>query len=224
LTYHGHTRSTSHLDIWGLCLETIKNIIIARDMHPKRILDLGAHHGQGLRLLGTASGCERYVMVEPMPQNVDVILGILEHRGARPSAELFPGVIGRTPGTTTLFSLPGFDQSSNLFNTRGGAYGDAVPVEVPIIDFPGIINMLGGDIDFMKCNIEGAEFALMDDGFFDNISDGFVLEAHNMHCPAAGGGYRNVQELIDGLKDDFDIVSHGTLEHKYCFLSGIRMR
>lgn len=221
MSYVGHITETAPLNIHELCLYTIKKY----GLSPRRVLDLGAHHGQGLKLLGDASHCERYVMVEPMAKNISVIKGILASRNddAIPKASLFPGVVGKEPGFVKFYELPDNDESSNLYNSRNIAlYGKAQETNVSVATFNEIIDQLGGNIDFLKCNIEGGEYQLINDGFFNHV-DAFLAEVHNIHCPRDNGSWMNVNDFIKSLQDKFELVSHGSLHHKYCFVSGRRL-
>lgn len=221
MSYKGHTFETAPLGIYELCLDVIKKY----GLSPKRILDLGSHHGQGLKLLGDASHCERYVMVEPMAKNVAVIRSVLASRSSDsiPHASMFPGIVGKEQGFAKFYELQDNDESSNLYNSRDVAsYGKADETIVPVATFDDITGHMGGRIDFLKCNIEGGEYQLIHDGFF-NLVDSFLVEVHNIHCPRGDGTWMNVLDFIAPLQNDFELISHGELYHKYCFVSGLRI-
>lgn len=211
MTYIGHCNDTRHLDIFGICRRTIErtNATVAT------IVDLGAHHGEGVTLLGSQiPTCTRYMMVEPAPRCIEKIKQATDHQI---HIELIEAILGIEDGSTKFYDLPDADASGNVYSAREG-YGPADMIDVKIIDWRKIMPT---PIDFVKCNIEGGEYELMEQGFFDNVQ-AFVIECHNKHVKNDDGNYRNVKELIDGLSKDFNIESHGTLSHKYCFISGIR--
>ena len=134
---------------------------------------------------------------------------IQNHPGA--NLDLIEGVIGKREGEVEFYQLENDDdQSGNMFSNRNGQYGSAALTKVKVVDYTSLFKK----IDFVKCNIEGGEYQLLEDGFFDMV-DSFVMEVHNVHVP--GKNYKNV---IETLQDKFDMEIWGNLNYKYCFING----
>lgn len=212
MSYLYHNNETHNLDIHGLCLKTL----IDFSKKPKNILDLGAHHGQGVKkLFDQLNNVEKYMMVEPAPKCIKIIENmLLELKNDKLS--LVSGVINKTEGEITFFDMPNTDESSNLFGARVG-YGTPEEISVKMHPFQSL-----GHFDFVKCNIEGHEYKLIEDGFFDQV-DSFLIEIHQRHVKKTNDEYYTITDAINVLKDKFDLVSHGQLQHKYCFLAGVKV-
>lgn len=196
--------------IYGLCNQ------LAAEVPCASVLDLGARHGEGFVLFGSKTQhCELYVMVEPSPRCIPKIQELIG-KHAETSIELVPGVLGRADGTVELIMFDADnDQSANTFTTRGGQYGPSTSTTVTVFSYDhGILN--NHYFDIAKVNIEGGEYQLVDDGYFTPARIGaFVMEAHNAHVPG-----RTYKDVIAALESQYDIVSYGDLNYKYCFLVG----
>lgn len=216
--YMGHM-GPAYGGIYGLCNQ------LATEVPCTSILDLGARHGEGFVLFGSKTHqirwavadqhCELYVMVEPSPRCIPKIQELIG-RHTETSIELIPGVLGRVDGAVELIMFDADnDQSANTFTTRGGQYGPSTSTTVPVFSYDhGILN--NRHFDIAKVNIEGGEYQLIDDGYFTPARIGaFVMEAHNAHVPG-----RTYKDVIAALGSQYDIVSYGDLNYKYCFLVG----
>lgn len=213
MAYLGHI--DRHPNIYHLSQEVIDSL-----GHPVDLLfDLGARHGEGLSELGSRCSGD-YVMVEPAPDCVPIVQSLLMKRIERvPQAHLFSFILGREEGELLLHTFQtDDDQSANLFSDRGGRYGDSCSVSVRVRPYDVIDGRFPGRrIGFMKVNIEGGEYQLVEDGFFHDRVDAFVMEMHNGLAPD-----RSWRDAVDGLSDAFDITTYGDLGYKYCFASGVR--
>lgn len=176
----------------------------------KLFVDLGARHGESYHLFGKNKNIDRYVLVEPSPRCVPTIREIVKIDPKK--FELVEGVLGLQDTKVDFYQLErDDDQSGNLFSDRSQTYGSATRTQVKMFDFRKIFNTR---IDFVKCNIEGGEYQLIEDGFFDFV-DSFVMEVHNAHVP--GKTYHNAIEL---LREKFDLEIWGNVNYKYCFING----
>ena len=204
MAYLGHVGDL-HVSIYDLCSQLSTRVSV------RSFLDLGSRHGECLDHLDFGPGAI-YTLVEPSPRCLPHIMSTMECHSER-DIRLLEGVLGPSAGHVDLHVFEGdSDQSANIFSDRGGRYGRTTLISVPILPYVS----MDGHYDMAKVNIEGAEYALMEDGFFDRLGS-FVMEAHNVHVPG-----KKYTDLLDGLCGDFDITSHGDLSYKYCFLVGIR--
>lgn len=196
----------NYKSIYDACCQVTKNKVITS------IVDLGARHGEGYELFGHNHANAAYTFVEPSNRCIPNINNIIK-KYPNANLRLIDGVLGASDGETTFYQLEcDDDQSGNLFSDRNGQYGKPFECKVKIYDYKSIFTQ----IDFVKCNIEGAEYKLIEDGFFD-IVDSFVMEAHNAHVP--NKNYRNV---IAALGDKFDLSIWGDTTYKYCFINGVK--
>ena len=178
----------------------------------KNVVDLGARHGEGYDKFAIEHPECKYIMVEPSPRCIEVIMHRLFKKDVMdPDVALLPGVLGLSRGKTRFNLLESDnDQSGNLYSDRGGQYGPADVIDVDV--YP--INIMPAKIDFVKCNIEGGEYELMDLGFFDRVQC-FVMEAHNQHVPG-----KTWRDVVEKLSPRFDLEVWGNTSYKYCFVNG----
>ena len=127
--------------------------------------------------------------------------------------------MGPLPGMTTFHEFPESDLSGNIFSARSErGYGANFTIMVDVIPF----SDLPAQIDFLKCNIEGAEYALVEQGLFKRV-DAFVMEVHNAHCPNGRGRFRQLEEMLAMLHDEFELHQRGPLKHRWSILTGKRI-
>lgn len=211
--YIGHddglTKIYASSGIYGLC----RHVTTDSELHT--IVDLGAHHGHGYAAFGVDHPDALYVMVEPVADCVEKIKEVISNN---PTARIniVDGILGKEAGTAeiNLFESDG-RQSSNLFSTRGGVYGRSCVQVIKVHPY----DVVPMSIDFAKVNIEGGEYQLVQDGFFDRI-DQFVMEVHNELIP----NVTYVDILTGPLSADFELITCGSRSYKYCFCVGHRIR
>lgn len=196
--------------IYGAC-----NHVASKLNHIKTIVDLGARHGEGYELFGKKFEDSTYVFVEPSPRCIPIIQQKIALEVGK-DLRLIDGVIGKDSHEVEFFLLESdHDQSGNLYSDRKGIYGKSDTVSVKSYDYRKIVKEIG-QIDFLKCNIEGGEYDLLETTFFDNVK-AFVMEAHNAHVPG-----KTYLDVLDKLNDKFDMEVWGDTNYKYCFINGIR--
>ncbi|NBW06482.1 MAG: FkbM family methyltransferase [Caulobacteraceae bacterium] len=176
------------------------------------IVDLGARYGEGYELFGVNYPEASYTFVEPSDRCTPNIKNLIS-KYPNAKLRLIDGVLGSKSGKLEFFQLENDnDQSGNLFSDRDGCYGPSTKKTVNVYDYKSIFSQ----IDFVKCNIEGAEYSLIEGGFFD-IVNCFVMEVHNSHVPN-----KNYKNAIDLLSSRFDLTLWGNPHYKYCFINGIK--
>ena len=178
------------------------------------IVDLGARHGEGYDRLGKYFKNAKYIFVEPSPRCIPIIIEKMKH--IEGDVELIQGVLGNTNRVTNFHLLENDnDQSGNMYTDRNGIYGQSSIIEIDVYDYKNFISNLG-HIDFLKCNIEGGEYELIETSFFDHVTS-FVIEAHNRLV-----GNKTYIDIVNALQDKFDMEIWGDTSYKYCFINGIR--
>jgi FkbM family methyltransferase len=194
----------SYKNIYDACVQ------FSQDKSIKTIVDLGARHGEGYELFGIHHPDASYTFVEPSNRCIPNINQLIR-KYPEAKLTLIDGVLGTSNGETRFYQLEiDNDQSGNLFSNRNGQYGRSSECVVKTYDYRPIFT----HIDFVKCNIEGAEYQLIEDGFFD-IVNSFVTEVHNVHIPN-----KNYRNAVSALSDKFDLTVWGDVNYKYCFING----
>jgi FkbM family methyltransferase len=129
---------------------------------PKLVVDLGAHCAHFSMLadvcfrarFGTSD--TEYLLVEPNRRLLPVIARNLARSGLCTKNRVLHGLVGATrAGLGTLWVHP-----KNFLVSSVGRIADSRAVEVPFIDLEAAVG--NRQIDLLKVDIEGAEFALVD--------------------------------------------------------------
>lgn len=138
-----------------------------------QIVDLGANVGMTLKLWSSLFPTARIAAVEPDPANMQIC-----ERNAGPDrhrVQLFQACIAAHPrevtldrtGVNTSFRMVSPDNAPNNApnNAHGNAHNNAPGERVPAITIPQLLQAasMPGQIDFLKCDIEGAEEELFAD-------------------------------------------------------------
>jgi len=154
-----------------------------------RIVDLGAHVGAATLMLLERFPTAHVLAVEPNPQSAALLRATFECNALGGQCELRQAAAGVQPGTAVIegFSLlshlvrtdtrEAVDELPQLrkFQSRGGS---ATTVEV--ID---VLPLLDG-ADLVKMDIEGAEWAILQDPRFAQLGiSSLVLEYHPQDAP-----------------------------------------
>jgi FkbM family methyltransferase len=198
----------TYRDIYDACCS------LTRGKKIDTIVDLGARHGEGYERFGKYHEESSYVFVEPSPRCIPLVKNVIDRHPNR-NLSIIEGILGTKNCLVDFYQLENDDdQSGNIFSNRSGRYGDHDIVKVDMINFKDKFN----HIDFVKCNIEGGEYNLIDNGFFD-IVDSFVMEAHNEHVKN-----KTYVDILRSLRDDFELEVWGNTNYKYCFVNGVRRK
>ena len=168
---------------------------------PLRVLDLGANIGLfGVWILGRFPEVQM-TSVEPDPGNAGVLAATIAANSVD-SWRLIEAAAGTRAGTVQF--VAGEHTTSHV--ARRGESG----IEVPLVD---ALELAGG-ADLLKIDIEGGEWALLDDPRFGRLRAAVVvLEYHPQACPTTDARSAAKGRL---LAADYEIVSvrphaeHGT--------------
>jgi FkbM family methyltransferase len=177
----------------------------------RTIVDLGSRHGECYTSFGKDFPEAKFFFVEPSDRCIPHIRDVMNKYADR-DLHLIEGVLGIEEKQVEFFQFENDDdQSGNLYSDRQMKYGALTTKKVNMLDFRKVFNF---KIDFVKCNIEGGEYALIEQGFFDNVET-FVMEAHNLHIPG-----KTYKDVVASLTENFDLEVWGSLDNKYCFVNG----
>ncbi len=204
--YNGHVDGS--FKIYDLSKSVLMSLIKPIDT----IIDFGARHGESYDTFSQFYP-RRYIMVEP----ISVCQEIIDFKNLR-NVELVRGIVcsdSTERDYDDMFTcVDDNDQSSNLFSERDGRYGATKKERVKLIKE----SSLGCDrVNFAKINIESGEYDLIELDIFKKF-ESFVMEAHN--GLREGFSYKDV---IEKLKDDYELITYGNLDYKDCFIVGFRI-
>lgn len=217
--FKGHTNpNDGRFDIYSLSRDLIREYKIDVNL----LVDFGSRHGESLHELGAS--CKKsagFIFVEPAPRCIEKIRKLMGEYSGDLQLRLIEGVLAYEDGLIKFHTFENDDdQSANIFSDRDGRYGKSSVIDVPVFSYDAITARFPGRrIDFAKINIEGAEYAMLEGSFVKDRVDAFVMELHNQHVPG-----RTWRDAVDALSSDFDLWTHGNMDYKYCFMSGVRCK
>ena len=138
---------------------------------PLRVADLGANIGLFGAWLLARFPAARIVAFEADPANARLLAATVEANKRAESWQLVQALAATAPGTVR-FAAGGFTTS------RVDGHGDGI--DVPAVDvFPFL-----QDVDFLKIDIEGGEWAILEDRRFAEVpARAVALEYHSHLCP-----------------------------------------
>ena len=119
---------------------------------PSAVADFGAHRGEFFAALKSEYSISGALLVEANPELAESLKKTFAETAVLHAA-LIAGN-NRGPVTFTRSTQP---ESSSIFREWAAAYGIADQVEVPTVEFASVIRELGGRVDLVKFDIEGAE-------------------------------------------------------------------
>lgn len=124
---------------------------------PTVVLDLGAHHGFYAVTALARYPRARLIAVEPSAVGVRQVTRNLELNGLSHRVRIVRAALAAERGTGTLFHTDEGSWGNSLFQEEGVTVLGDEPVELRTLE-----DILDGDRpDVVKCNAEGAEFALV---------------------------------------------------------------
>jgi len=140
-----------------------------------RVVDVGAHLGLfGLYVLGSCPTA-RITSFEPDPDNAALLERTVAANGLRPRWEIVRAAASVASGRVGFAA--GLGERSHL-----AAAGDRDATTVDAIDLFGCLD----DVDLLKIDIEGGEWAILADARFLAIpARAIVVEYHSHLCPEA---------------------------------------
>lgn len=120
------------------------------------VADLGAHRGEFFATLKSNYSISRALLVEANPSLAESLKETFPETGVLHAAVTVEN--GRNQITFTRSTQP---EASSIFREWAAAYGIGDQIEVPTIDLVSVIQKLGGRVDLVKFDIEGAEIDVL---------------------------------------------------------------
>ena len=136
------------------------------------ILDCGANIGIATLYFKTAYPRARVLSFEPHPASFDVLRRNVEDNRLA-GVELRQAAVGDRDGTLTLYDSPDEEAALNVSFDAGWVGGREFTAPVERLS-----DRIDGPVDFLKLNVEGAEYAVVDDlvatGAFREVREAVV--------------------------------------------------
>jgi len=164
------------------------------------VVDLGANVGRTVRLFAARGA--RVDAFEPSP---DAFAMLVRATAGLPRVTLHRAAVGDADGEAQLFLHTGyraddFDhlESSSLIADKGNVDA-AHAVTVAVRDVAGVVAALGEPVDFMKIDVEGAEYAilrrLIESGAIDRVAR-VAVETHADRIESLRGAHAELEAMI----------------------------
>jgi FkbM family methyltransferase len=130
------------------------------------VADLGAHRGEFFAALKSEYSISRAVLVEANPNLAET----LKETFGKESEVLHSAVVGAHSKNAVTFTRSTNPESSSIFRQWSAAYGIADQVDVPAINLSTVIRELGGRVDLVKFDIEGAEVGVLQEAAASDLN------------------------------------------------------
>ncbi|SLN32800.1 FkbM family methyltransferase [Roseisalinus antarcticus] len=165
------------------------------------VIDLGANMGRFTRMLSRTGA--RVHAFEPDPWTFDELKSRVPDHD---NVTFHQAAAGAADGEATFRRDPGFLKNRQGRSAGNGLYdsvlwddGDSESFSVRVVDFAGFIEGLGGDIELVKMDIEGAEVDVLDrlieTGMLARIRHLFV-ETREWQIPAVRPGLTRLRKRL----------------------------
>ena len=123
------------------------------------VLDLGAHKGAFAVRAALAGPTTQVHVLEPEPDNLRYLRGNLELNHLA-NVMVHVGAVSTEPGEALLYLGGQGSGTNSLFQEQvEGGTGKTLPV--PTIRLNDLLERAGGQVDLMKMDVEGAEYAVL---------------------------------------------------------------
>jgi FkbM family methyltransferase len=148
---------------------------------PAIVADFGAHRGEFFVALKSEYSVSRAFLVEANPALAET----LKETFGKESDVVHAAVVGADNKGAVTFTRSTNPESSSIFREWSSAYGIADQVDVPAINLSSVIRELGGRVDLVKFDIEGAEVDVLKEAPASDLAScgQLTVEFHDRRPP-----------------------------------------
>jgi FkbM family methyltransferase len=148
---------------------------------PAAVADFGAHRGEFFAALKSEYPISRALLIEADPALAESLKQTLGDEADIVHA----AVVAKTGEGTVTFVRSMEPESSSVFKEWSAAYGITDQVEVPGIEFSKVIRELGGRVDLVKLDVEGAEIGVLQSASASDLAScgQLTVEFHDRRPP-----------------------------------------
>lgn len=158
-----------------------------------RCLDIGAHSGSFLRLFQALAPQGAHVAIEALPE----LTARLRRRF--PDVQVIDIALGETSGKSVFYYVKGAPAFSGLREQDRPGGGVAVPIKVEIRRLDEL-DLKGKPFDFVKIDVEGAEYSVLRGGekLIRRDRPLLLIEHARIHCRSFETTPHMIYDLLDG--------------------------
>ena len=124
---------------------------------PAAVADFGAHRGEFFAALKSEYSISRALLIEANP----ALAESLKERFGNEADVRHAALVGRNNKGPITFTRSTNPESSSIFSEWAAAYGVADQMDVPAVDLTKALRELGGRLDLVKFDVEGAEVDIL---------------------------------------------------------------
>ena len=148
---------------------------------PAAVADFGAHRGEFFVALESEHPISRALLIEADP----ALAESLKRSFGDEADVVHAAIIGGSKQGSVTFTRSIERESSSLFREWSAAYGVADEVTVPTLDFSDAAKRLGGRIDLVKMDVEGAEIGILESASTSDLAscNQLTVEFHDKRAP-----------------------------------------
>jgi len=199
--FRKHARSVLrrifHLLLDWLGIRRFKEHSFFGSLLPQRavIADFGAHRGEFFAALKSEYSISRALLVEANPALAET----LKETFGKESDVLHGAVVGGDNKGAVTFTRSTNPEASSIFKEWSAAYGIADQVDVPAINLSNVIRKLGGRVDLVKVDVEGAEIGMLQSASVSDLAScgQLTVEFHDRRPPLTG---RDVDDVCRRMR------------------------
>ena len=164
---------------------------------PATVADFGAHRGEFYAALKSEYLVSQGLLVEANPALTDS----LKRRFGHETHVVHAALVSGNDNWPVVFTRSTNPESSSVFREWAAAYGVADEVEVPGIDLSTALQELGGRVDLVKFDIEGAEIGVLRAASESDLAScgQLTVEFHDRRPPVTR---RDVESVCRRLRSD----------------------
>ena len=144
------------------------------------VADFGAHHGEFFAALKSEYSISRALLVEANPALAESLKKTFAE-----TRVLHAALVGGNSLSPVTFTRSTQPESSSIFSEWAAAYGVADQVDVPAVELASVIRELGGRVDLLKFDIEGAEVGVLKEARASDLNScgQLTVEFHDRRPP-----------------------------------------
>ena len=164
---------------------------------PAVVADFGAHCGEFVTALKSEYSISRAVLVEANPTLAEAMK---EKLGSQVNV-VQAALSGTNNKGLIRFTRSANPESSSIFREWAAAYGVADQIDVPAVEFSNVIRELGGRVDLVKFDIEGAEVDVLQAASASDLAScgQLTVEFHDKRPPITR---RDVDRVCQRMRSD----------------------
>lgn len=164
---------------------------------PAIVTDFGAHRGEFFAALKSEYSISRALLVEANP----TLAESLKETFGKETAVLHAALVGKNIKGSVIFTRSINLESSSIFSQWAASDGLADQLDVPAVDLSTVIRELGGRVDLVKLDIEGAEADVLHGATSSDLAScgQLTVEFHDKRPPITR---RDVDDVCQRMRSE----------------------